>query len=241
MSEAPAPSALFAKLAKIIGEVKSIPKSGHNDFHNYDYVTANDLINAVRDKLAAEGIFIFTSVKSQELREIVSADRDGKEKRSMITLVTLEHTFACAESGETFVVLSQGQGADVSDKGGYKAITGAMKYFIFKCFMIPTDEDSRELDVADPRPPSRPASAPARTASKTKEPEKAAPEKTPPGEIAWRNVVIHFGVYRGKKLGDLTENQLAAWFNWKPNPRYEKAEDRLLLAALESAAREVNG
>ncbi len=230
-------SDLFFKLAQIIGEIKSIPKSGYNDFHKYDYVTANDLINAVRDKLAAAGIFIFTSVEAQEVREIVD-----KEKKSNLTLVTLKHTFACAESGETFSVLSQGQGADVSDKGGYKAITGAMKYFIYKCFLIPTDEDGSEIETTLPK---REQQQPQRRTDDTRgggeqERGRAAAAPAPTGSLVWREVAIHFGVYKGQKLGSLTPQQLKAWFNWKPNPRYKKAEDELLLVALRDAADEVN-
>ena len=43
---------LVAKLAAILGEIQTLPKSGHNDYHNYDYVTESDLVNAVRTRLA---------------------------------------------------------------------------------------------------------------------------------------------------------------------------------------------
>lgn len=223
-------SDLFLKLANIIGEIKAIPKSGHNDFHNYDYVTANDLINSVRDKLSAAGVFVFTSVETQEVREVKSTGQDGKEKSSFLTLVTLKHTFCSAETGETFSVLSQGQGADVGDKGGYKAITGAMKYFIYKCFMIPTDEDGTEL--LDERRPTTTSSA--TTGSGTK-------PSVPRGSLDWREVEIHFGTYKGTELGKLSDGQLRAWFNWRPNPKYKAtAADSTLLAAIELAAAELN-
>ncbi len=230
---------LYAKLAKIIGEITSIPKSGHNDFHNYDYVTANDLINAVRDKLSAAGVFIFTSVERQEIKEIVDDSNPDKVKRSILTMITLKHTFCDGDGGGTFEVFSQGQGSDVSDKGGYKAITGAMKYFIYKCFMIPTDEDGSEIETT--------RNASARFQNQDRAPRRETPEEerapatTKPGQLAWREVAIHFGVYKGKRLGELTPGQLKAWFNWKPNPRYKAREDDLLLAAICAAGEEVGG
>jgi len=39
-----------------------------------------------------------------------------------------------------------GQGADKGDKGVYKAITGAKKYFIANLFLIPTDDDPEGND-----------------------------------------------------------------------------------------------
>jgi len=149
-------NALVVKLANILGEVGKVPKSGHNSFHNYDYVTENDLVYAVRGKLAAAGIFIFTSVESQEVRMIVDEATNQQtgavtKKTSALTTVSLLHTFVDAETGQRFSVKSQGQGSDVGDKGGYKAITGAMKYFIYKNFLIPTGDDPEADERTDQR------------------------------------------------------------------------------------------
>ena len=145
------PSGLTVKLANILGEVGKVPKSGHNDFHKYDYVTENDLVYAVRERLSLAGIFVFTSCEDQKVQIIEDTNAQGVVKKSILTLVTLRHTFVDGETGERFSVLSQGQGSDVGDKGGYKAITGAMKYFIYKCFMIPTGDDPEADRKTDER------------------------------------------------------------------------------------------
>ncbi len=145
--ETPTKSKLASKLAKILGEIGKVAKTGHNAFHKYDYVTENDLVYAVRDKLSSAGIFVFSSTESQAFEIIESGDG----KKSILTTVCTKHTFMDGESGESFSVMSQGQGSDAGDKGGYKAITGAMKYFLYKCFMIPTGDDPEADTHTDER------------------------------------------------------------------------------------------
>ena len=242
---------LAFKLAKILGEVGKVPKSGHNSFHNYDYVTENDLVYAVRDKLADAGIFVFTSVESQAVQIIKDED-----KTTALTTVVTKHTFVDGWSGEQFSVLSQGQGADVGDKGGYKAITGAMNYFLYKCFMIPTGDDPE----ADERTDQRAASA----GQQRREPARQDPpprEEPPPQQEqhrpaaaaggspnrfrdgAWKEVAIHFGKnYKGVALGSMSKSALSGWLKWEPKPFNGKIDpaDALLRLALDAAAEEVS-
>ncbi len=240
----PSRGSLARKLAKILGEIGAVQKRGRNAFHKYDYVTETDLVYAVRGKLSEAGVFVFTSVESQHA-EIIETGSGGK---SLLTTVVTKHTFVDGESGEEFTVLSQGQGSDNGDKGGYKAITGAMKYFLYKCFMIPTGDDPEGDDKTDKRgakgtstaTPIQTAKADAIVASaprvqtlKDYRPEYA-------GE-RWRDLVIHFGSnYKGMQLGELTTGQLKNWFSWKPpaiNGVLSEADQRLR-AALDVAQTE---
>lgn len=234
---------LAAKLAKILGEIDSVPKSGFNEFHQYAYITSDDLVHAIRAKLAAAQIFVFTSAESQSVREIVSGDGE-KTKRSLLTEVTLKHTFVDGETGQHFSVLSQGQGSDVGDKGGYKATTGAMKYFIYKCFMIASEDGGG--DQLNPKRQPADAQKAAAPASAGPKPGYATPPVTrsaASGQLAWREVAIHFGeTYKGVKLGDLEREELLNWTKWKPNPKYRKSKaDELLETALAAAAKEIGG
>lgn len=241
------PRNLAVKLAKILAEIGKVPKSGHNAFHKYDYVTENDLVYAVRDKLSAAGIFVFTSTEKQEVQIIKEED-----KTWALTTVTTRHTFVDAESGEEFSVLSQGQGADNGDKGGYKATTGAMKYFLYKCFMIPTGDDPEADEKTDQR-----AAQPRReSASSQHNAGKLAGE--PPATAAksievkrdvntqlrdkfldgrWEQVEIHFGKNRGEKLGRL-ETRSLDWYaqEWQPKPFKGNIseDDEIMRAALDA-------
>ncbi len=244
---------LASKLAKILGEVGKVPKSGHNSFHNYDYVTENDLVYAVRQKLADAGVFVFSSNESQHVE--VCEDKEGK--KFFLTTVTTKHTFVDGESGETFSVLSQGQGSDNGDKGGYKAMTGAMKYFLYKCFMIPTGDDPEQ----DTKTDERGAPEKKTTAASSKPKESPAGEQRPNPEVPrdekppvtdamiakyadgkWAGRVVHWGKNKGTKLGDLPANSVG-WYadDWQIKPYKGKwgADDLELLAASIAGAKEV--
>lgn len=250
--ETPAHKNLLAfKLAKILGEIGKVEKTGHNAFHNYDYVTENDLVYAVRDKLSAAGIFVFTSTETQGHELLTSADG----KQSLLTTVTTLYTFVDGESGETFSVKSQGQGSDNGDKGGYKAITGAMKYFLYKCFMIPTGDDPEGDEKTDQRAASGPVSsnksAPGKTAGAagpTRAEEKRATGEVPrtvSNELRdkyrgdkWTAVKIHFGKQKGTELAKLEAKSLEWWINeWQPKEYKGKYDpvDLELRAALDVA------
>jgi len=73
------------------------------------------------------------------MRETGKRTRDGSPV-NMVTVRT-KHVFRDAESGETAEVFGTGCGEDAGDKAVYKAITGAMKYFVSKNFLISTGDD----------------------------------------------------------------------------------------------------
>lgn len=244
LKQSPTLNRLAAKLARILGEVGKVPKSGHNAFHKYDYVTENDLVYAVRDKLAEAQIFVFTSTVAQRVEIIKEED-----KTWALTTVETEHTFTDGESGEWFTVRSQGQGADNGDKGGYKAITGAMKYFLYKCFMIPTGDDPEGDDKTDQRGATQTARKPATTTTKPAVEEKKTPEV--PREVntklrdsfaggAWAKVKIHFGKNKGRSLGEMENEDPRSiqWYadDWFPKPYNGKIspDDEALRAALDA-------
>lgn len=132
-------SILVQKLAKVMAETRWVEKKGRNSFFNYDYARETDILDAVRTKLAENGIFVFTSVEHMEAKETAKRTRDGSPVN--LVFVRTKHTFWDGESGETAEVFGTGCGEDSGDKAIYKAITGAMKYFISKNFLISTGDD----------------------------------------------------------------------------------------------------
>lgn len=125
---------LATKLTRILKKVDgNVSKSGFNDHQKYQYIMESDLLEAVRKDIANEGIFIFSSVESVT-------------KQDSITTVHVKNTFVDSETGETFEVMSAGQGADKQDKGVYKALTGAYKYFVMKNFMMSGDNDPEKSE-----------------------------------------------------------------------------------------------
>lgn len=229
---------LAAKLAKILKEIGKVEKSGRNEFHKYDYVTENDLVYAVRAKLADAGIFVFTSTEAQHVEIVKGAD----DKSWALTTVSTRHTFIDGESGDEFSVMSQGQGSDNGDKGGYKAMTGAMKYFLYKCFMIPTGDDPEADGKTDERGHSSggvKSSAAVKTSSVPRDPEIAMREGFRGGR--WKSIAVHFGKNKGTPLDSLGDEALL-WYcdKWQPKPYNGKMSDAdiALRAALDVAREE---
>jgi hypothetical protein len=139
-------TSLGYKLAKVLGEIKSIEKTGHNPHYHYDYITEDVLTDQIRPLLAKHGIaLMFGAVSCDDLPpnrtrvwcEFILMDCDGNEKR----------------------VLCPGEGKDEKhmDKALAKAMTMATKYWLYKTFLVSTGMDEPEKDDKpsneDRRPP----------------------------------------------------------------------------------------
>lgn len=133
---------LAEKMVKIIAGVSGrVAKSGYNSHNKYSYVMEADLLDAVREEMLNNKVCIFSSVEESTTQEI-------GDKGNILTTVKMMHTFVDSESGDQFSVYTYGQGSDKLDKGVYKAITGANKYFLLKSFMLAGDDDP-EKDTKD--------------------------------------------------------------------------------------------
>lgn len=133
------PRPIAAKIAQIMGELSRVPKNGRNSFHNYDYVTESDLVEALRPHLAKLKISIFPTVERYETKEV-----QERNKAATLATVELAISFIDGESGDMMTVKWAGQGIDQGDKAFYKAYTGAYKYALMKTFMISTGEEPEQ-------------------------------------------------------------------------------------------------
>ena len=145
---------LYQKILTVMEAVDRVEKRGRNEFHKYDYVLEADLIEAVRKTLIEEGVFVFASVVEER-----TSTAGTEDKPKQITSVKTKYKFVNVDNPEeSEEVLGFGQGEDQGDKGGYKAITGAMKYFLMKTFLIPTGDDPEndgETPVKRPKETSK--------------------------------------------------------------------------------------
>lgn len=142
---APGIKTLAQKMAAILGEVSRIPKSGHNKFQNYRYATEADALDAIRPLLSKHNIAVFF-----DCVEVQDLENNRTRVRVQVDLV-------CGDTGESRSSFAFGEARDADskgntqDKGIYKAITGAMKYWMFKTFMISTGDDPED-DSNQPPP-----------------------------------------------------------------------------------------
>ncbi|QFG05457.1 ERF superfamily DNA single-strand annealing protein [Bacillus phage 031MP002] len=141
---------LFKKLSLALGEVKRIPKNGLNEHFNYRYAQEGDILDGIRPILADVGLAIWTDIVEEE-RRIVETFYKGKENgRKTVTHVKVEYTIGCTDTGETMTSRYAGEGEDESDKGLYKAYTGATKYFLTKNFLISSGDILNDNEPSDP-------------------------------------------------------------------------------------------
>jgi len=129
------------KLAKILGEISRVPKNGYNTHHKYPYVTESDLLDYIRPLLAKHGISITVSVENV----VDFPNLTGSS--SFITQV--ECLITITDGIQSITTKAFGRGIDTQEKGIYKAITGAIKYWLFKNFLVSTGDDP-ETDTKEP-------------------------------------------------------------------------------------------
>jgi len=141
---------LFAKILKVLSEVKKIEKSGYNKHQNYHYSTEQDLIGAVKQLLIDNKLIILTDSETKEVIKLYKYDKGQISGENLVTVVNTRHTFCDTETGYTYPIQSTGTGFDNTDKGSFKAITGALKYFVSKNFLVPTEDDPESDGVTKP-------------------------------------------------------------------------------------------
>lgn len=109
----------------------SVLKKGHNDFHNYSYATANDVIAEVRNGMNEHGIVVFP----KEMKDFTYFKDGQVEQYTQIFSVFHSGT------GQSMDVSIRCAGEDKGDKKAYKSNTGALKYLLIQLFLLPTGDD----------------------------------------------------------------------------------------------------
>ena len=147
---------LAAKFVALLSAIGPVIKSGRNEHFQYNYAMEADVMQAVREAMVAQRVAMVPRVTAVLDRE-VRTPRDGNkpDRVTFVTTVFMEFEFIDAESGESCVVSWAGRGEDASDKGIYKAMTGAEKYALLKVLMIPTHDDPEGDEKNDRRSAAR--------------------------------------------------------------------------------------
>lgn len=128
---------LYQRIHAVMNDMETIAKNGRNDFHKYDYATEADYVHALRPLLKKYGLVIIPSLASQPVF------MDG------ITQIMMKFTLVNIDKPEEKVeAIIPAQGQDKGDKGVYKALTGAKKYFAALTFMVATGDDPEKEERA---------------------------------------------------------------------------------------------
>ena len=144
--------AIYKKLAEIQAAVKGMTKD--KAAYNYDYVTGDKVLNAIRPLMDAKGILLLPSVKNVETQVVNYDAWDGKakaviKKTEILYVVNMEMKWVDSEDGETLVETWAGSGMNAFDKGFGSALTYGERYYLLKTFHIATDRDDVDAISAD--------------------------------------------------------------------------------------------
>lgn len=172
---------LEARLARVLGRVSAAPKSGYNSQHRYNYTTEQDVLDQVREALAAEGVSFEYDVDDVVEMQATAGSGTAMHVCRVFVLFTLR------ANGESRTTRGYGYGSDTAEKAYSKAITSAVKTYTAKTFLIAYSDgdDTAELEPAAQRASARsttPTPAPTLTVAP---PELVRGKTTDPTRRAW--------------------------------------------------------
>lgn len=124
-------------LRKELKERGVLKKGGKNDFDHYTYFSEAQYKELFTELFSKHGLELNFNEISYEMFE-------GTEKQSNGRLTKVEFELIDIESGFSESTVITGEGIDKGDKAGYKAYTGALKYYLADKFMVATGDDAEK-------------------------------------------------------------------------------------------------
>lgn len=139
-------SKIASKLVSIMSEIEWLGKDATvvmNGREMYKYTSEAQFIAEVRPLMIKHRV-IMMPVELKKL-DVLKKETD-KGAVSYITTILMRYRFIDADSGEFLDIEMGSQGADSTDKGIFKALTGAFKYALRQTFLIGTGDDPEATD-----------------------------------------------------------------------------------------------
>ena len=119
-------------LRKMLKEKGVLKKGGKNEFSKYSYFTEAQYKELFTELFSEVGLELkFTEI---EYATFDAGKSNGRMPKLQFTLMDIDTGY-----GEETVIT--GEGLDTGDKAGYKAYTGALKYYLANTFMVATGDD----------------------------------------------------------------------------------------------------
>lgn len=121
-------------LRKELNERGVLKKGGKNDFDHYTYFSEAQYKELFTELFSKHGLELKFTELEYNTFEGSEKQANGRMPKIQFTLMDIDTGF-----GEDTVIT--GEGIDKGDKAGYKAYTGALKYFLANTFMVATGDD----------------------------------------------------------------------------------------------------
>lgn len=122
---------------KELAEKGVIEKDKKNQFDGYTYLSESGYKRIFTDLFSKHGL----ELKSDEIEYTTIS---GTEKMPIGRKAKIRFTLFDTETGFFEATEVTGEGIDRGDKAGYKAFTGALKYYLATTFMVATGDDAEK-------------------------------------------------------------------------------------------------
>lgn len=147
------------KLVKVMTDCSHISKNGLNDFHNYKYATAEDVLKKVNSSLTQHNIACIAIPTLESMVEVLNRN----EKKEHLATVSIQLHLIDGDSGESVDLFGIGSGQDAGDKAVMKAQTAAIKYAFMLSLCIATGDDPEADTGTDDSMAEKPKTIPKTT------------------------------------------------------------------------------
>lgn len=121
-------------LRKVLSEKGILKREGNNTYDKYKYFSEAQYKELFTALFSSVGLELTSN-------EVAYNHFDGTDKMPFGVNVTWEFTLTDIETGFYEKSIITGEGLDKGDKAGYKANTGAIKYYLANTFMVATGDD----------------------------------------------------------------------------------------------------
>jgi hypothetical protein len=124
-------------LRKALKEKGVLKKGGTNTFDKYSYFTEAQYKELFTELFSDAGLEL-------SFNEVEYNTFTGSEKQANGRMPKLNFILTDIDTGFYEETTITGEGIDKGDKAGYKAYTGALKYYLANTFMVATGDDPEE-------------------------------------------------------------------------------------------------
>jgi ERF superfamily len=122
-------------MIEVMREVLFVGKDQRNREQKFNFRGIDDVTRALGTSLRTHGVLTIPEVIDAQRRDCKTTG--GKNSRE--TILRVRFTFTCA-SGDTLIVITEGESLDSGDKGTAKAMSVAWRTALIIAFSLPTDE-----------------------------------------------------------------------------------------------------
>lgn len=132
---------LYQKIVEVRKTAKGFTKDAKS--YNYSYVTGDQILNKIRDKMNELNLLLIPSTKFGEHQVHSYTTSKGKEATDFVVSGEMNYTWIDGDKPEDRLEVEwayYGQQDDISKAYG-SALTYSERYFLLKCLGLPTDED----------------------------------------------------------------------------------------------------